>query len=73
MPSQLETRKDTIQVGIESAATHAGRVASIVANAVRDVTREIGEFATDLFEMREAARRAQADDGAGVDERPPYT
>lgn len=63
-PSRLERRKDTLQVGIESAATHAGRIAGIVAGAVRDVTRELGEFATDLFEMREAAERAEADRSA---------
>ena len=73
MPSRLETRKDTIQVGIESAATHAGRIASIVATAIRDVTREIGEFATDLFEMREAARRAEADDGRRDEPGPPHS
>ena len=61
MPGKVETRKDTVQVGIESAAVHAGRIAGIVAGAVRDVTREIGEFATDIFEMREAAQRAEAD------------
>jgi hypothetical protein len=61
MLSKLETRKDTIQEGVESAATHAGRIATIVAGAVRDVAREVGEFATDVFEMREAARRAEAD------------
>jgi hypothetical protein len=63
-PTRLERRKDTLQVGIESAATHAGRIAGIVAGAVRDVTRELGEFATDLFEMREAAERAEADRSA---------
>ena len=61
MLSKLETRKDTIQEGVESAANHAGRIATIVAGAVRDVAREVGDFATDLFEMREAARRAEAD------------
>ena len=29
--------------------------------AVRDVTHEVGELATDLFEIREAAGRAEAD------------
>jgi hypothetical protein len=59
--SRLETRKDTLQVIVESGATHAGRIAVIVAGAVRDVTRELGEWATDVFEMGEAARRARAD------------
>ena len=46
---------------IESGATHAGRVVQIVAGAVRDVTRELGDWATDVFEIRDAARRAQTD------------
>jgi len=28
---------------------------------VRDVTRELGEWATDIFEIRDAARRARED------------
>ena len=61
MVDRLESRKDTVQVGVESAATHAGRIMGIIATAVRDVTREVGDFATDMFEMREASRRAEAD------------
>ena len=60
---RLETRKDTPQIAIESGATHVGQIMGIVAGAVRDVTRELGDWATDVFEMREAARRAEADDG----------
>jgi hypothetical protein len=58
---KLERRKDTIQVAVESGATHVGGIMGIVVGAVRDVTREIGEWATDMFEMRDAARRARAD------------
>ena len=58
---RLETRKDTVQVVIESGATHVGRVVGIVVGAVRDVTREVGDWATDVFEIRDAARRARAD------------
>ena len=58
---RLETRKDTIQVVVESGATHVGSIVSIVVGAVRDVTREIGDWATDVFEIRDAARRARAD------------
>ena len=56
---RLETTKDTIQIVVESGATHAGRIAVIVAGAVQDVTREVGEWATDVLEIREAARRAR--------------
>jgi hypothetical protein len=65
--SKAERRKDTVQVVVEAGATHAGRIAGIVAGAVRDVTREIGEFATEVFEMREASERAAADAGEYVD------
>ena len=57
---RLERGKDTIQVVIESGATHVGSIVGIVAGAVRDVTRELGDFATDVFEIRDAARRARA-------------
>jgi hypothetical protein len=58
---KIETRKDTLQVAIESGATHVGQIMGIVAGAVRDVTRELGDWATDIFEMRAAAKRAEAD------------
>ena len=58
---RLETAKDTLQVVIESGATHVGSIVGIVAGAVRDVTRELGDFATDVFEIRDAARRARED------------
>ena len=58
---RLETRKDTIQVVVESGATHLGGIFGIVLGAVRDVTREVGGWATDLFEICDAARRARAD------------
>jgi hypothetical protein len=58
---RLETGKDTIQVAVESGATHVAGVFSIVVGAVRDVTREVGDWATDVFEIRDAARRARAD------------
>jgi hypothetical protein len=58
VPGRLETRKDTLQVVIESGATHVGSIAGIVARAVRDVTREVGDWATDVFEIREGAKRA---------------
>lgn len=56
-----ETRKDMVQVVVESGATHVGNVMGIVVGAVRDVTRELGDWATDVFEIRDAARRARAD------------
>jgi hypothetical protein len=58
---RLETRKDTIQVVVESGTTHVGSIVGIVIGAVRDVTREVGDWATDVFEIRDAARRARRD------------
>jgi hypothetical protein len=63
--NKLETRKDTIQVAIESGATHVGGIMSIVTAAVRDITREVGDWATDMFEIRDAARRARRDEEDG--------
>lgn len=60
---QLETRKDTVQVVVESAFHHVGRIAGIIAGAGMDITRELGDWATDVFEMRDAARRARSDRG----------
>src|SRR5207253_7973439 len=48
---RIETRKDTLQVAIESGATHVGQIMGIVVGAVRDVTHELGDWATDVFEM----------------------
>ena len=58
MVSRFEIRKDTAQVIAESAATHVGRIATILTGAVRDLTHEVGEWASDVFEIREAAGRA---------------
>jgi hypothetical protein len=58
MVGRLEIAKDTAQVITESAAQHVGRIATIVTGAVRDVTRELGDWASDAFEMRDAAKKA---------------
>jgi hypothetical protein len=62
MVGQFERGKDTVQVLTETAATHLGRIATIITGAVRDVARETGDWLTEVIEMREAAKRAQADD-----------
>lgn len=59
MPGPLETRKDQVQEAVESGATHVGRIATIITGAVRDVASEVGSWATDVFEMREASNRAR--------------
>lgn len=62
MVGKFESNKDLVQEIAESAATHVGKIATIIAGAVRDVTREIGDFVTDGIEMREAAKAARDDD-----------
>jgi ABC-type transporter Mla subunit MlaD len=60
--SDAEIGKDAIQSTVEAAATAVGEVATILTAAVRDVATAIGGFATEMFEIREATRRAQDSD-----------
>ena len=59
--SRGEIRKDILQGTVEAAATTVGQVTAIVTTAVRDVAGALGGFATELFEIRESARRAAQD------------
>lgn len=59
--SRTEIRKDALQDTVETTATAVGAVTTIVTTAVRDVARTLGGLATDLFEIREAARLARDD------------
>lgn len=59
--SRAEIRKDALQDSVEITASAVGTVATIVTTAVRDVARTLGGLATDLFEIRDSARRAAAD------------
>ena len=61
MLDDMETRKDTLQVAVESGFHHVGQIVGIVTEAGRGITRELGDWATEVFEMRDAARRAKAD------------
>ena len=65
--SRGEIRKDALQDSVEVTATAVGTVTTIVTAAVRDVARTLGVLATELFEIRESARRAAADNEAGSD------
>lgn len=62
MVGRFESGKDTVQVLTESAATHIGNIAGILTGAVRDITRETGDWLTELIEMREASIRARDDE-----------
>jgi len=59
--SDAEIGKDSIQAAVEAAAGTVGEVATIITSAVRDVATAVGGFATEVFEIREAAKRAQDD------------
>ena len=61
--SKAEIRKDALQDTVEAAAGAAGQVATIVTTAVKDVAGIVGSFATELFEIRDAVRRATEDAG----------
>jgi ABC-type transporter Mla subunit MlaD len=63
--SDAEIGKDAIQSTVEAAATAVGEVATILTAAVRDVATAIGGFATEVFEIREATRKAQDQAGSG--------
>jgi hypothetical protein len=56
--SRAEIGKDAIQSTAEAAATTVGEVATIITGAVKDVATAIGGFATEVFEIREASRKA---------------
>ena len=56
-----EIRKDAVQGAVEAAASTVGQVTSIVTTAVRDVAGVLGSFATEVFEIRDSARRAAED------------
>jgi hypothetical protein len=59
--SRAEIGKDAVQSTVEAAATTVGQVTTILAGAVRDVAGALGGFATELFEIRDSARRAAAE------------
>jgi hypothetical protein len=59
--SRAEIRKDAVQDGVTAAAHTVGAVSTIVAAAVGDVARALGGFATEMFEIRDSARRASDD------------
>lgn len=62
-----EITKDAIQSTAEAAATTVGDVATIITHAVKDVAGAIGGFATEVFEIRDASRRAAELHDSGTD------
>jgi hypothetical protein len=68
MPSKLELVKDVLQVAIESGAERVGRATAIITAAVRDVAHEVGGWASDVFEVVEAAQAASGKRARNVDD-----
>ncbi len=62
--SKGEIRKDAIQDSVTAAAATVGAVTTILTNAVGDVARALGGFATEVFEIRDSTRRALRDQEA---------
>ena len=60
-----EIRKDAVQGTVEAAASTVGQVTAIVATAVKDVAGALGGFATEVFEIRDSARRAREEHDPG--------
>ena len=56
--SRAEIAKDAVQHTVEAGAETVAAVSGIVIGAVRDVAHALGGFATEVFEIRDAARRA---------------
>ncbi len=61
MPDRLsksEIGKDAVQSTVDAAASTVGEVAKIITKAVQDVAGAIGSFATEVYEIRDASRKA---------------
>ena len=59
--SRTEITKDALQHTVEAGAETVAGVTTIVTRAVRDIATAVGGFATEVFEIREAARRARVE------------
>jgi hypothetical protein len=62
--SKGEIAKDALQDTVTATALTVGQVATIVTGAVKEIAGALGGLATEVFEIRDAARRAaeQQDD-----------
>jgi hypothetical protein len=56
--SKSEIGKDAVQSTVEAAASTVGDVAKIVTKAVQDVATAVGGFASEVYEIRDASRKA---------------
>ena len=56
-----EIRKDAVQGVVEAGISAVGAAGSIITHAVRDIARVAGDLGSELFEIRDAARKARAE------------
>ena len=63
--TKAEITKDAVQHTVSAGAETVASVMTIVVGAVRDVVDTVGGFATEVFEIREAARRAREESDGG--------
>ena len=59
--SQGEIRKDAVQGVVDAGISAVGAAGSIITHAVRDIARVAGDLGSELFEIRDAARKARAE------------
>jgi hypothetical protein len=64
--SRAEITKDALQSTVSAGADTVAEVTTVVVHAVRDVVNAVGNFATEVFEIREAARRARLENDVPV-------
>ncbi len=62
-----EIGKDAVQSTVEAAADTVGQVAKIITKAVQDVAGAVGGFATEVYEIREAAKKATDEHAPAAD------
>ena len=65
--SKAEIGKDAVQSTVEAAAHTVGQVASIITKAVQDVAGAIGGFASEVYEIRDASRKAAEEHAESTD------
>lgn len=56
--SKSEIGKDAVQSTVEAAAATVGDVAKIITKAVQEVVSAVGGFASEVYEIRDASRKA---------------
>lgn len=61
--SRAEIRKDAVQDSVDATINAVAAVGGVITHAARDIARTVGGLATELFEIRDAARRADREHG----------